>query len=74
MPEFFRRMTTADEARGATRIEAPEQEVEADDDGTMRLAFRPRLRSEDMNAALSLATNLAVADAAVPAPAPGCSG
>jgi exoribonuclease R len=62
MPEFFRRMTMADEVRGATRIEAPDQEVEADDDGTMRLTFRPRLRSEDMNAALSLATNLAVAD------------
>ncbi len=61
MPEFSRRMLAADDARGATRIEAPEQDVEPDGRGGMQLAFRPRLPSEDMNAALSLATNLAVA-------------
>jgi VacB/RNase II family 3'-5' exoribonuclease len=61
MPEFWRRMKLADEVRGASRIEAPEQEVEPDGSGGMQLAYRPRLASEDMNAALSLATNLAVA-------------
>jgi exoribonuclease R len=61
MPEFARRMTAADLARGATRISAPEQQVEPDGQGGMALTFRPRLESEDMNAALSLATNLAVA-------------
>jgi VacB/RNase II family 3'-5' exoribonuclease len=61
MPEFTRRMRLADLARGATRIEAPEQEVEPDGAGGMRLVLRPRLESEDLNASLSLATNLAVA-------------
>lgn len=61
MPEFSRRMLAADAARGATRIEAPEQDVQPDGHGGLQLTFRPRLPSEDMNAALSLATNLAVA-------------
>lgn len=60
--EFARRMDAADERRGAIRIEAPEQEIERDDGG-YRLSFRPRLASEDQNATLSLATNLAVASA-----------
>jgi exoribonuclease R len=55
-------MAAADERRGAGRLEAPEQEVEHDDGG-YRISFRPRLASEDHNAALSLATNLAVATA-----------
>jgi exoribonuclease R len=54
-------MAAADLARGATRVDAPEQEVEPDPQGGMHLVYRPRLESEDMNAALSLATNLAVA-------------
>ncbi|MEZ5251095.1 MAG: RNB domain-containing ribonuclease [Ilumatobacteraceae bacterium] len=62
LPEFARRMAIADERRGATRIDAPEQEVERDGD-RYRIDYRPRLASEDHNAALSLATNLAVADA-----------
>jgi exoribonuclease R len=62
MPEFARRMRVAELARGAARVEAPEQEVEADGRGGMRLVLRPRLASEDLNASLSLATNLAVAD------------
>lgn len=54
----------ADEARrGAARVDPPEQEVSAVDGGGFSLAFRDRLASEDRNAALSLATNLAVADA-----------
>ena len=62
LPEFARRMAAADERRGAGRLEAPEQEVEHDEGG-YRISFRPRLASEDHNAALSLATNLAVARA-----------
>ncbi len=62
LPEFARRMAEADSRRGAARLEAPEQAVEHDGDG-YRIAYRPRLASEDHNAALSLATNLAVARA-----------
>lgn len=60
--EFARRIDAAGAARGASRADPPEQVVERDDGG-YRLAFRPRLASEDANAALSLACNLAVADA-----------
>jgi exoribonuclease R len=60
MPEFAARMAAADVARGAARVNPPEQEVNRDDD-TYRITYRPRLASEEANAALSLATNLAVA-------------
>jgi len=63
LPEFARRMAAADLARGASRVEPPEQEVEPDGSGGYRIAFRPRLPSEDANASMSLATNLAVAAA-----------
>lgn len=59
--EFARRVAAAEDARGAGNIEPPEQHVERDD-GRYRLSFRPRRWSEMHNAALSLATNLAVAD------------
>jgi len=61
--EFARRMTVAEQRRGATRIEVPEQEVERDARGQFSLRFRPRNIAEDRNAALSLACNLAVARA-----------
>ncbi|WP_019832111.1 RNB domain-containing ribonuclease [Sphingomonas sp. PR090111-T3T-6A] len=61
--ELARRIDAAETARGAARVDPPEQEVARGDDGRLRLAFRPRRISEDRNAALSLATNLAVADA-----------
>jgi exoribonuclease R len=57
------RIARAEEARGAARVDPPEQEVEADDQGRLVLQLRPQLQSERRNAALSLATNLAVADA-----------
>jgi len=60
--EFARRVTAAAEKRGAGALSPPEQSVERSDGG-YRLEFRPRLASEDKNAAMSLATNLAVADA-----------
>ena len=57
------RVAAAEDARGAARVEPPQQEVERTPDGGYTLAFAPRLVSEDRNAALSLATNLAVAAA-----------
>ena len=60
--EFARRVTAAADARGAGALSPPEQAVERSDVG-YRLEFRPRLASEEKNAAMSLATNLAVADA-----------
>ncbi|SNS81783.1 RNB domain-containing protein [Sphingomonas laterariae] len=60
--EFARRVQAAEARRGAARVDPPEQEVELADDDGFQLYFRPRLQSEDQNAALSLATNLAVAD------------
>lgn len=56
------RIQAAGNRRGAARVDPPEQEVVALGDGRFQLAFRPRHISEDRNAALSLATNLAVAD------------
>ena len=61
--DLSRRIATAEAARGASRVDPPEQEVARAPGGGYTLAFRPRLASEDQNAALSLATNMAVADA-----------
>lgn len=61
--ELSRRVQAAEQARGAARVDPPEQAVEATGDGAFGLVFRPRLASEQANAAMSLATNLAVADA-----------
>jgi exoribonuclease R len=61
--EIHRRVTAAEAARGSTRVEFPEQEIDRLDDGRYALRFRPRSLTEEQNATLSLATNLAVADA-----------
>ncbi|MBN9547859.1 MAG: RNB domain-containing ribonuclease [Alphaproteobacteria bacterium] len=61
--ELARRMAANEERRGASRVDPPEQEVEKLADGTFRLSFRPLLQSEQDNAALSLAANMAIADA-----------
>jgi len=55
------RLIEAEAARGAARIDPPEQEVAHDADGRLILSFRTRHPSEDRNAALSLACNMAVA-------------
>lgn len=61
--ELARRVAAAEEARGASRIEFPEQELvtDATSPAGVRLAPRPRRPSEDTNSYLSLAANLAVA-------------
>jgi exoribonuclease R len=59
---FAARIEAAEDRRGASRVDPPEQEVSAIA-GHYQLRFRPRAITEDQNAALSLATNLAVADA-----------
>lgn len=61
--ELHRRIELAEVRRGAPRVEFPEQEIDRLPDGAYALAFRPRLASEEQNAALSLATNLAVGEA-----------
>jgi exoribonuclease R len=61
--ELSSRIERAEEDRGAQRVDAPEQEVVANARGRLTLAFRPQLQSEKQNASLSLAANLAVADA-----------
>jgi exoribonuclease R len=61
-PELSRRIAAAQDARGASGFEPPEQIVDVVGGG-YEISFRPRLQSEDDNAAMSLATNLAVADA-----------
>jgi exoribonuclease R len=59
--ELARRIVAAEDRRGAPRVEFPEQVLELTEDG-WRLRFDTRLESEDRNAGMSLATNLAVAD------------
>jgi len=61
--ELSRRINAASEQRGATRIEPVEQEVSARPEGGFELTLRANLASEERNAAMSLATNLAIADA-----------
>jgi exoribonuclease R len=61
--ELARRIQAAEDRRGAARVDPPEQEVDAIGEGRFKLLFRPVLDSEVKNAAMSLATNLAIADA-----------
>jgi exoribonuclease R len=60
--ELSARIQAAEARRGASRVDPPEQEVSALSGGGFDLRFAPRLESEARNAALSLATNMAVAD------------
>lgn len=61
--DLSRRIAAAELRRGAARVDPPEQEVEPAPGGGFTLAMMPVLASETSNAALSLATNLAVAAA-----------
>ena len=60
--DLFKRIGEAEDARGAARVDAPEQELMIAADGKFTLEFRPQLLSEQQNAAMSLAANLAIAD------------
>ena len=60
--ELSRRIREAEARRGAARVDPPDQQVSAGPDGRLTLGFRPLLESEKHNAALSLASNMAVAD------------
>ena len=57
------RIDAAEDRRGAARVDPPEQEVARDEAGRLSLRFRPYTPVEKQNAALSLAANMAVADA-----------
>ena len=61
--ELSRRIEQAEDARGAERVDAPEQELTEDSAGHFTLAFRVQTEAEKQNASLSLAANLAIADA-----------
>ena len=61
--ELSRRIAAAEAGRGAARVDPPEQEVVAIGEGRYELEFRPMAWAEQQNAALSLAANLAIADA-----------
>lgn len=61
--ELAARIDAAGAARGSVRVDPPEQEVARGADGRFHLSFRPFSPAEVRNAALSLATNLAVGEA-----------
>ena len=67
LPEAFHdlaaRVQSAEARRGAARVDPPQQEVVALGEGRYALAYRPMRGAEQQNAALSLACNLAVAQA-----------
>jgi exoribonuclease R len=65
LPDLFRRIHEAEDRRGASRIDFPEQDVETDPSvpGGLRLVARDRNESEDQNSGMSLAANLAGARA-----------
>jgi exoribonuclease R len=60
--ELSRRIEAAEQARGASRVDPPQQQVVEQDDGRFNLEFRPMSAAEQANAGLSLAANLAIAD------------
>jgi exoribonuclease R len=64
LEEFAKRMYADEDARGAIRVEFPQQEVVADSasPGGVRLQLTARVESEMVNSTLSLAVNLAVAE------------
>lgn len=61
LPELAERIREAERARGAARLDSPEQELTRDANGRYALVLNAPLASENDNAAMSLATNLAVA-------------
>jgi exoribonuclease R len=62
-PELARRIELAEQRRGAERVQWPEQEVVRTESQGFALRFRPRNDAEQQNAAMSLSSNMAVAEA-----------
>ena len=62
-PSSRDRIAAAEDARGAARVDPPEQEVDAAGGGGYDLAFRPMLKPSSATPRCRSATNLAVADA-----------
>lgn len=64
LEDFANRMWIAEARRGSKRFQFPEQEVITDPTaaGGVRLELRTPLYSEEVNAALSLAANMAIAE------------
>ncbi|MEO6433576.1 MAG: RNB domain-containing ribonuclease [Sphingomicrobium sp.] len=65
-PQFFdlaRRVEAAESARGAARVDPPQQQIVEADGACFALGFRPMSDIEQANAGMSLACNLAVAAA-----------
>lgn len=60
--DLARRIAAAEAARGAARVDPPQQQVLEQPDGDFTLCFRPMSVIEQANAAMSLAANLALAD------------
>ena len=60
--ELSRRIEAAEQARGAVRVDPPQQQVEEQADGNFALAYRPMSEMEQCNASLSLAANLAIGE------------
>lgn len=63
LTDFSARMKRGEEARGAARVDPPEQEIERGADGHYRLHLRAWRPSEEANSTLSLAANIAIAQA-----------
>lgn len=61
--ELARRVAAAEQARGAAHVDPPQQQIVERPDGGFELGFRPMSAMEQANAALSLAANLAIAEA-----------
>lgn len=63
LEDFAARMRQADADRGSARVDPPDQELERLPDGRFHLTLRPWLPSEVVNSTLSLAANVAIAEA-----------
>lgn len=61
--DLARRIEAAEAARGAARVNPPQQQIIETDGRCFTLGFRPMSAIEQANAAMSLAANLAIAEA-----------
>ena len=61
LKEVGEKRVALERRRGGASLPMPEQEIEEDENGHFRIAFRPLLPSEDWNAQISLLTGMAAA-------------